>query len=103
MRKQDPGELFNWALLASRGIGLWPKPIIADWDEATFLAALARYGYDIEGPAGAMAETACHAAILAFERHFRPQHLTGRFDPASASILTGLLQAAGIDRDGLTA
>ncbi|TXH34348.1 MAG: N-acetylmuramoyl-L-alanine amidase [Rhodospirillaceae bacterium] len=97
MRKQDPGELFNWALLASRGIGLWPKPVIADWDEATFLAALACYGYDVDGPAGAMPETARHAAILAFERHFRPQHLTGRFDQASASILNGLLQAAGID------
>lgn len=101
MRKQDPGELFNWALLASRGIGLWPKPIVADWDEATFLAALARYGYDIQGPAGAMPETAHHAAILAFERHFRPQHLTGRFEPASASILKGLLQAAGLDATGI--
>ena len=25
-RKEDPGELFDWAFLASIGVGLWPNP-----------------------------------------------------------------------------
>jgi len=103
LRKQDPGELFDWRTLAVQGIGLWPKPQPASWDEATFLAALNRYGYDIDGSASTAPDTAHHAAILAFERHFRPQQLSGRADDELAAILNGLLEAAGIDRAGLGA
>lgn len=27
-RKQDPGELFDWELLAKNGLGIWPRPRI---------------------------------------------------------------------------
>ena len=27
-RKQDPGELFDWKLLADNGLGIWPRPIL---------------------------------------------------------------------------
>lgn len=27
-RKQDPGELFDWKLLADNGLGLWPRPTL---------------------------------------------------------------------------
>ncbi|MET1026477.1 MAG: N-acetylmuramoyl-L-alanine amidase [Dongiaceae bacterium] len=103
LRKQDPGELFDWRALAAQGVGLWPEPQPVSWDEATFLTALNRYGYDIDGAASTAPETAHHAAILAFERHFRPQRLSGRADAELAAILNGLLAAAGIDRAGLGA
>lgn len=41
-RKQDPGELFDWAALARSGVGLWPD-IAAP---AAAPDALARIGYD---------------------------------------------------------
>jgi len=89
-RKQDPGELFDWAWLAARGIGLWPgeRP-----DERGRLAEaegllprLARFGYDIAAP---------EAAILAFQRHFRPSRVDGCVDLESLSIAAALLRAAG--------
>lgn len=69
-RKQDPGELFDWAFLAARGIGLWPQPqeqdyAAADRDEGSFDADLLRYGYDPQCPP--------LARMLAFQRHFYPE------------------------------
>jgi N-acetylmuramoyl-L-alanine amidase len=68
-RKQDPGELFDWAWLAARGIGLWPAP--APGPKSTDLAAdLARIGYDSAEP----------ASLAAFQRHFRPARVDGHPD-----------------------
>ncbi|HWT97360.1 MAG TPA: N-acetylmuramoyl-L-alanine amidase [Terriglobales bacterium] len=97
LRKQDPGELFDWRGLASNGVGLWPRPQPVQWTEAQFLQALNLYGYDIEGPSGTAAATMHHAAILAFQRHFAPVQLDGRIDDDLSAILHGLLLDAGID------
>lgn len=97
LRKQDPGELFDWQGLAARGVGLWPRPQPVSWTEGQFLRALNLYGYDIEGPAGTAAATMRHAAILAFQRHFAPARLDGRIDDGLAAVLHGLLLASGID------
>jgi N-acetylmuramoyl-L-alanine amidase len=94
LRKQDPGELFDWQGLAAQGVGLWPMPQPVTWTEAAFLAALQQYGYDIDGPAGSNPETARHAAVLAFQRHFAPQRLDGRIDMNLAAVLNGLLTMA---------
>ena len=53
-RKMDPGEKFNWRLLARNGVGLWPVPISEDYERGqlylsspTILrGALIKYGYD---------------------------------------------------------
>lgn len=73
-RKMDPGEKFDWARLATEGIGLYPpeglpkKP--EDAERARFLENLRRFGYGI----GDTAESE-HAAIEAFRRHFHAHAL----------------------------
>ena len=82
-RKQDPGELFDWQGLAAAGIGLWPEASVktkeAPGDAANLLA---RYGYDISDPA---------AAVIAFQRHFRPGRIDGAADAETVSLLQALL------------
>lgn len=94
LRKSDPGELFDWRMVAKEGIGLWPKPRARAWDRASFWRDLARYGYDIDGPGGTEPGEANRAAIIAFCRHFRPWRLTGEPDQELAEILAGLIDAA---------
>jgi N-acetylmuramoyl-L-alanine amidase len=78
-RKQDPGELFSWELLASRKIGLFPEPKnTKQFDEE----ALKDYGYDI---------TDMEKAIIAFQRHFRPHKLSGAWDDECGNLLAALL------------
>lgn len=82
-RKMDPGELFDWRLLAEYGIGLWPEEAdaaVLDPDAVTEM--LSAFGY------------ATHdrfAAIKAFQRHFRPERVNGRIDFETVRRLAGLL------------
>jgi len=86
-RKEDPGELFPWQDLAEHhGIGLWPCGEPVDPPEpAVVLAGLAHYGYDVSDP---------HAALIAFQRHFRPWSLSGEADPETCGRLRSLLRIA---------
>ena len=79
-RKQDPGELFDWYWLARRGIGLWPKPGPSAGGDAA--AMLADYGYEISDP---------QAALVAFQRHFRPSICDGVADSETLALLNGLV------------
>ncbi len=86
-RKTDPGELFDWAGLAGAGIGLWPgEGEGGRADEQGVLAMLAAYGYDTGDPV---------AAVAAFQRHFRPEAVTGRIDAETAGRLARLLALCG--------
>ena len=84
-RKQDPGELFPWHTLARLRLAL-PRPTknLMDpfWTEAGFLLALERFGYDVTNPM---------AAIMAFQRRFRPELLDGEIDAECRMILLALL------------
>jgi N-acetylmuramoyl-L-alanine amidase len=84
-RKQDPGELFDWARLAKLGLAM-PRPagnlIDPLWTDGGFLLALERYGYDVRD---------AKAAVTAFQRRFRPEHIDGVIDGESRAILLGLL------------
>ncbi|HEU5098331.1 MAG TPA: N-acetylmuramoyl-L-alanine amidase, partial [Roseiflexaceae bacterium] len=53
LRKQDPGELFDWYRLAVEGIANWPTPKLIEWTDEQFYEALAVYGYDMSGPPNA--------------------------------------------------
>lgn len=84
-RKQDPGELFDWELLAKLGLALRrPRHGLADphWTPGGFLLALQRFGYDVsDGP----------AAVTAFQRRFRPETIDGIADGECRAILLRLL------------
>lgn len=88
-RKQDPGELFDWRGLAAAGVGLWPE--VASQPRETprlgwFRDGLATLGYCLP------AETQPLAPVLtAFQRHFRPEAVTGEPDRGTAARLKGLL------------
>jgi N-acetylmuramoyl-L-alanine amidase len=87
-RKQDPGELFDWARLAVRGLAARPAPCSdPGWSDPGFLAALGRYGYDITAPT---------EAVIAFQRHHRPARFDGTIDAECRTILRGLLLAEGL-------
>jgi N-acetylmuramoyl-L-alanine amidase len=92
LRKQDPGERFDWARLAEAGIGLWPgapEPGAAPGEDALKqrLAAFG-YGYLEEDPA---------AVVRAFQRHFRPQAVTGTPDGETVARLDALLALVDAD------
>jgi N-acetylmuramoyl-L-alanine amidase len=84
-RKRDPGELFPWHSLARLRLAL-PRPtrnlMDPGWSEAGFLLALERFGYDV---------TDRMAAIMAFQRRFRPELLDGEIDAECRMILLALL------------
>jgi N-acetylmuramoyl-L-alanine amidase len=84
-RKEDPGELFDWARLARLGLAVErPRRNLIDplWTDGGFLLALERFGYDVGKP---------KPAITAFQRRFRPEHLDGIVDGECRAILLGLL------------
>ena len=94
-RKEDPGELFDWQRLARAGLAVWPRLPIEPriWSVGEAQAALARFGYGVPRSGHLDAET--RAVVTAFQRHFRPQRLTGEPDPECCGILAGLLAEIG--------
>ena len=84
-RKEDPGELFDWALLAKHRLAV-ARPtrglVDPDWTDGGFLLALERYGYDVSD---------ARAAVIAFQRRFRPELMDGEIDGESRAILFQLL------------
>ena len=84
-RKQDPGELFEWEVLARYGLALaTPKPRIRLLHEnpGAFYLSLERFGYDI---------TEGRAAVAAFQRRFRPRIIDGEIDGEVGALLFELL------------
>ncbi len=86
-RKEDPGERFDWGGLAQEGVGLWPAGVAdagtggAVRDAASLRdvrAALSDIGYRVapEGPL----DPALSTVLRAFQRHWRPEAVTGQAD-----------------------
>ncbi len=80
-RKQDPGHLFPWDLLAKEGVGLWPKQLL-EGKKIDVNEALKKIGYETASPSH---------ALLAFQRHFQPQKVDGVVNHQTYSLLQGLL------------
>jgi N-acetylmuramoyl-L-alanine amidase len=85
-RKDDPGEKFDWGLLARHGLALarparlLPAP---QWDDAAFIEALRGFGYDVRDQ---------HAAVRAFQRRFRQARVDGTIDMETRAILATLIR-----------
>jgi len=94
-RKQDPGELFDWAWLARHGIGIWPKP--GDAPASAVLSVrtaqdlLTGIGYDV--PRDGRMDEATHIVITAFQRHFLPLRVTGELDSPTLARIEGVAAA----------
>ena len=101
-RKQDPGERFDWQSLAANGVGLWPEDvpdlgtggIVRDaaslWDVRRALRAI---GYDV-APEGAL-DPALSLVLRAFQRHWRPEAVTGQADAGTLARLLGVRRLVG--------
>ncbi len=102
-RKQDPGEFFDWKMLASEGVGLWPNVkkmwkssdmIIRPGEESVSTASvqkmLSDYGYHIrvDGFYGPKTED----IIRAFKRHFVPEQLNAFWDKLADERIKALLK-----------
>jgi N-acetylmuramoyl-L-alanine amidase len=89
-RKQDPGELFDWARLGAQGIGLWPRAGAgAPRPVARLQAELAGFGYGV--PRSGRLDRATRGVITAFQRRFRPARVDGVPDQETRGRLDGLL------------
>jgi N-acetylmuramoyl-L-alanine amidase len=106
-RKIDPGEKFPWDRLASAGLGAWvsPSPLGLS-DHALEIGSsgpsvraaqklLQCYGFDVE--AGGTFGHRTFEVVRAFQRHFRPERVDGRFDLSSLSTLERLIAKCNPD------
>ena len=98
-RKEDPGELFDWRGLARNGVGLWPDNIpdlgtsgaIRDAVSLRAVrAALNEIGYQVM-PEGAL-DPALAIVVRGFQRHWRPEAVTGQVDDGTLVRLQGVLR-----------
>ena len=97
-RRQDPGELFDWARLAQAGIGVWPEvgegpappcPVLREGDSGDAVRQqqehLRAVGYGIVADGEFGATTA--AVVRAFQRHFRQARVDGEIDAGTAAVI----------------
>ncbi len=98
-RKEDPGEKFPWEDLARNAVGLWPvnipnlgsnHPIRDATGLRPIRSALARIGYRI-APEGAL-DPSLSSVLRAFQRHWRPEAVTGQADEGTVARLNALAE-----------
>lgn len=114
-RKDDPGERFPWEDFAKAGIGIFPKvnevdvqttlmqrrewslpDIIKLGDEHNGVKLMQRdlkkYGYytEVDG----IFDAVTMRVVTAFQRHFRPESVTGKWDAECEARLQWLLKNA---------
>ncbi len=95
-RKEDPGELFDWELLARLNLAV-PRPhknlVDPGWNDAAFMLGLERYGYAVD---------VADKAVIAFQRRFRPENIDGVIDGECRALLWQLLLTYGDGSDIVT-
>ncbi len=99
LRKDDPGELFDWKRLAKAGVGVFPfdaKKLTGSelrredtgTDVMKLQTSLANWGYGLklDGRFGEKTEK----CVIAFQRHYRPTEISGIWDNECAGLLAAL-------------
>ncbi|MFZ4541048.1 MAG: N-acetylmuramoyl-L-alanine amidase [Rickettsiales bacterium] len=99
LRKMDPGELFDWARLGRAAIGLFPvgaRPMLGSelmrGDNGKKVIRLQTalhnwgYGLKLDGDYGVKTEQ----CVIAFQRHYRPGNIDGKWDDECAGLLAAL-------------
>lgn len=100
LRKQDPGRLFPWNVLAAQGVGAWPDPLRvqkslagrapnAPADVLNVQKLLRRYGYD-RIPLSGVLDDDTRKTVSAFQMHFRPENTDGTPDAETEAIAQAL-------------
>jgi N-acetylmuramoyl-L-alanine amidase len=94
-RKADPGEKFPWPTLAEAGVSVWPRDVSLNIDNDDIVSdvqtQLASIGYDVK-QTGAM-DNATRAALVAFQRRFRPSDISGAADDETRRLLVAVARA----------
>ncbi len=88
-RKDDPGELFDWAGLAANGVGLWPGQDGTPVEDVA--AALQTIGYQTDLP--------LPTVLRAFQRHWRQERVDGTADSQTRARLGAVLELAAATGD----
>lgn len=93
LRKQDPGELFDWRYLADQNIGFWPRTQAEEQksmppEEAHLL--LSRFGY-----APPKDDAELKTTLKAFQRHYDQKNVSGELSGATPSRLRALVRQSG--------
>ena len=104
-RKSDPGEHFPWARLAAGGIGLWPGAAMDhEFDTALHPGdngeAVSRLQEDLKAigyalPATGTYDDPTHLTVLAFQRRWRPDHLSGTADARTRHLIRRVRELSG--------
>lgn len=93
-RKSDPGELFPWQRLASEGFGIYAHIDGCDTtpvslkDTGNLNKQLALMGYHMDESSGQ--PDAQKKVLRAFQAHWRPAVVTGRYDKGTGAVLNEL-------------
>lgn len=91
-RKADPGEKFPWERLAQAGVSIWPDFVPAELDNDDIASdiqlQLGAIGYDVK-QTGAM-DNSTKAALIAFQRRFRPTDISGAADEETRRLLVAV-------------
>jgi N-acetylmuramoyl-L-alanine amidase len=98
LRKTDPGELFPWDVLASKGFGLWPSFQNSAMNQSPMTVE------DIQKALEDIGYSCCKTGIWdeetqkicrAFQQHFTPRELTGHPSFETHKMLQGILRTLG--------
>ncbi len=96
-RKADPGEKFPWKRLADAGVSIWPdrveRPASSDDVVSRVQLQLAAIGYDVKQTGFIDSQT--RAALVAFQRRFRPSNIDGAADEETQALIAALVRPRG--------
>jgi N-acetylmuramoyl-L-alanine amidase len=91
-RKADPGEKFPWKRLADAGVSIWPEQVVApppsDDVFSRVQLQLASIGYDVTQTG--YIDTQTKAALVAFQRRFRPANIDGLADTETQALIAAV-------------